>query len=61
MVKAVHDLNMVAFFLQEMDVSESSMRGDVDCRKPRLIHTSETPVSHHNGHPSTINLSYQVF
>lgn len=41
-----------------MDVNEFSIRGDVDCRKPRLVHTSES--SNHNGHVSTINLSYQV-
>ena len=41
-----------------MDVNELSIRGDVECRKPRLVHTSES--STHNGHVSTINLSYQV-
>ncbi|KAK4020878.1 inactive histone-lysine N-methyltransferase 2E isoform X2 [Daphnia magna] len=41
-----------------MDVNEFSIRGDVDCRKPRLVHTSES--SNHNGHVSTINLSYQI-
>lgn len=35
-----------------------SMKGEVDCKKPRLmVHTSESTNHHING---TINLSYQV-
>jgi len=41
-----------------MDVIEMSMKGEVDCKKPRLmVHTSESTNHHING---TINLSYQV-
>ena len=40
-----------------MDVYNLKMGIDVDCKKPRLVHTSETLT--HNGH-RTLNLSYQV-
>ena len=48
------------FTHKEMDVSEPSIKVELDCKKPRLIHTSESPTATQNGHTSTINLSYQV-
>ena len=46
------------YFLLGMDANELKMGIVVDCKKSRLVHTSDSV--NYNGHTSTLNLSYQV-